>query len=87
MNFLPNRQKDFLFDYLIQGMEKTAQATLRQMYHNSRIHDEIFHRQEMEEMKHEIAEYVISHISAKVDVSDIINQIEELRRAIDSLGK
>ena len=57
------------------------------MYNKSRMNDEIIHRQEIENMKHEIAEYVISHISATVDVSDIIKQIEELRRAIDSLGQ
>lgn len=84
---IPNRQKDILFDTLIGGMDKTAQATLRHMYTISRNHDEFIHRQEMEQMKKEIAEYVISHISATVDISDVITQIEELRRAIDSLDK
>lgn len=76
-----------MFDALIGGLDKAAQATLRPMYNKSRMNDEIIHRQEIEDMKHEIAEYVISHISATVDVSDIIKQIEELRRAIDSLGQ
>lgn len=84
---LPNRQKDFMFEYFIQGMEKSAQATLRQMYNNSRIHDEMNHRREMEELKKEVAEYVISHLSATLDVSDIVDEIEDLRRAIDSLGQ
>lgn len=68
-------------------MDKAAQATLRKMYNISRINDEMIHRKEIEDMKHEIAEYVISHISATVDVSDILKQIEELRWAIDSLGR
>ena len=63
------------------------QASLRQMYNKARIHDEFRRRQEMEELKKEVAEYVISHISATLDVSEIVDQIEELRRAIDSLGK
>ena len=41
----------------------------------------------MEQMKKEIADDVLSRITATVDVSEIIMQIEELRRAIDSLGK
>ena len=63
------------------------QATLRQMYNQSRINDMFIRHQEMEQLKREVAEYVISHLSATLDVSDIVNQIEELRRAIDSLGK
>ena len=84
---MPNRQKDFLFDALIGGMDKAMQATLRQMYHISRTNDEFIHRQEMEELKKEVAEYVISHITATLDVSEIVDQIEELRQSIDSLGK
>jgi hypothetical protein len=37
--------------------------------------------------KKEIADDVLSRISATVDVSEIIEQIEELRRLIDSLGR
>lgn len=87
MKILYNRQQDFLFDALIGGMDKAMQASLRQMYNKARIHDEFRRRQEMEELKKEVAEYVISHISATLDVSEIVDQIEELRRAIDSLGK
>ena len=82
-----NRQQDFMFDYLIKGLDQSAQATLRMMYNRSCNLNEIIRRKEIEEMKHEIAEYVISHISATVDVSDVIKQIDELRRAINSLGK
>ena len=35
----------------------------------------------------QIADDVLSRISATVDVSEIIEQIEELRRLIDSLGR
>ena len=84
---MPNRQKDFLFDALIGGMDKAMQATLRQMYNQTRINDMFIRQQEMEQIKREVAEYVISHLSATLDVSDIVDQIEDLRRAIDSLGK
>ena len=87
MNILPNRQKDFLFEAIIGGMDKAMQATLRQMYNQTRIIDMFIRQQEMEQIKREVAEYVISHLSATLDVSDIVDQIEDLRRAIDSLGK
>lgn len=76
-----------MFQYLIGDMDKNKQATLAMMYHNSCNIDEMNHRHEMERMKKEITEAVISRISATVDVSEIIDQIEELRRIIDSLGR
>lgn len=57
------------------------------MYNNSRNIDEAIRRQEIEQMKHEIAEYVISHIKATVDISEVLMEIDQLRKAIDSLGK
>ena len=57
------------------------------MYARSRILDEANHRREMEQMKREIAEYVISHITATVDISELLMEIEQLRKAIDNLGK
>ena len=82
-----NRQKDFMFSYLISGFEKSMQATLNAMYAKSNMIDEENHRREMEQMKKEIADDVMSRLSATVDVSEIIDQIEELRRAIDDLGR
>lgn len=57
------------------------------MYTHSQMLNELNHKREMEQMKKEIADDVLSRISATVDVSEIIEQIEELRRAIDSLGR
>lgn len=82
-----NRQRDYMFDYFIQGLDKTAQATLRMMYNNSCMIDEAERRREKEELKKEIAQYVIDHIKATVDISEVLLEIEELRKAIESLGK
>ena len=57
------------------------------MYARSRILDEANRRREMEQMKREIAEYVIAHITATVDISEVLMEIEQLRKAIDNLGK
>lgn len=83
---LKNRQKDYLFNQLISGMDKAAQATLWMMYNNSNHIDDFNHRQEMEQMKKEIADDVLSRLSATVDVSEIIDAIAELRKLIDDLG-
>lgn len=57
------------------------------MYAQSRIIDEENRRREKEQLKQEVAEYVISHIKATVDISEVLLEIEELRKAIESLGK
>lgn len=57
------------------------------MYAQSRIIDEENRRREKEQFKQEVAEYVISHIKATVDISEVLLEIEELRKAIESLGK
>ena len=57
------------------------------MYNNSCMFDEAERRREKEELKKEIAHYVIDHIKATVDISEVLLEIEELRKAIESLGK
>ena len=84
---MANKQADSMFEYFIKGLDQTAQATLRLMYANSRIIDEENRRREKEQFKQEVAEYVISHIKATVDISEVLMEIEELRKAIESLGK
>ena len=57
------------------------------MYNNSCMFDEAERRREKEELKKEGAQYVIDHIKATVDISEVLLEIEELRKAIESLGK
>ena len=57
------------------------------MYNNSGMFDEAERRREKEELKKEVAQYVIDHIKATVDISEVLLEIEELRKAIESLGK
>ena len=57
------------------------------MYNNSCMFDEAERRREREELKKEVAQYVIAHLKATVDISEVLLEIEELRKAIESLGK
>ena len=82
-----NTQKDWMFQSLISGMDKSMQATLNMMYHNSMMIDEMNHRREMEQMKEGIAQEVLSRISATVDVTEIFDAIDGLNEKIESLGK
>ena len=84
---MANIQKDILFDHFISGMEKEMQATLRMMYLNSCMIDEENHRREMEQMKEEIIQDVLSRISLTVDASEVFDAIDGLNEKIESLGK
>lgn len=57
------------------------------MYAHGRLMDEANRRREMEQMKREIEADIMSRLSAAVDVQEILDQIEELRRAIEDLGR
>ena len=82
-----NTQKDWMFQSLISGMDKSMQTTLDMMYQNSMMIDEMNHRREMEQMKEEIVQEVLSRISATVDVTEIFDAIDGLNEKIESLGK
>ena len=82
-----NIQKDYMFDYFIQGMDEKMQTTLNMMYLNSCMIDEENLRREMEQMKEEIVQEVLSRISATVDVTEIFDAIDGLNEKIESLGK
>ena len=57
------------------------------MYARSKMYDEENHRREMGQLKQEVAEYVISHIKATVDISEVLLEIDKLKKALESLGK
>ena len=57
------------------------------MYLNSCMIDEENHRREMEQMKEEIIQEVLSRITATVDVTEIFDAIDGLNEKIESLGK
>ena len=82
-----NTQRDWLFQSLISGMDQSMQTTLNMMYLNSCMIDEENHRREMEQMKEEIVQEVLSRISATVDVTEIFDAIDGLNEKIESLGK
>lgn len=57
------------------------------MYQHSRMIEEVNRQREKERFKQEVAEYVISHIEATVDISEVLLEIDKLKKALESLGK
>ena len=69
---MKNVQRDAMFDYFINGLDSKMQATLNMMYMNSMRIDEMNHRREMEQMKQEIIEEVLSRISIMFETGEAI---------------
>jgi len=57
------------------------------MYAKNRILERENYLKEKEQLKQEVAEYVISHIKATVDISEVLLEIDKLKKALESLGK
>ena len=82
-----NVQRDAMFDYFINGLDSKMQATLNMMYMNSMKIDEMNHRREMEQMKQEIIEEVLSRISIMFETGEAMQKIKSLNQAIEQLGE
>ena len=76
-----------MFNELIKGLDKSLQATLCYMYQKEKIKSEYQSQIEKEKLKKEIVEEVLANISVTVDVTDILEEIEAIQKAIDNLTK
>lgn len=79
---MSNRHNDF-FTYLIQGTDSKMQAQLNYLYSHARTMDEINHHREMEQMKKEITEDVLSRISIRLE-DEALKQLKDLLNGLES---
>ncbi len=78
-----NKQKDAMFNYFINGLDKKMQQTLAAMYFNSCRQDEFIHMREMQEMENRITENVMKRITVEIDTI----AIRELEEMLNRIGK
>ena len=84
---MSNRREQDLFNYFISGMDKEMQAQLRFMYSRNSLYNEIERRQQIETLKKEITEDVLSRISIMFETGEALNKINALNKAIEQLGE
>lgn len=60
---------------------------LRYQYQKSMMLQQYYDRQEREQLIKDVAEEVLSRLSATIDVEDIVKGIKELNDEIERLGK
>ena len=80
-------QQKTIFDRYLQAVENTMEITLRWWYQKNMMKSSIFESQEKEQLINEVAERVLSRISATVDAEEVFNKIDELQEKIDSLKR
>ena len=80
------KQKSMLERYLL-AMQNTGDITLRWLYQKDMIKQSLYERQEREQLVNDVANEVLSHISATVDASEIFDAIDGLNDKINNLGR
>ncbi len=81
MNY--TRRDEDMFRYFISGMDQKMQAQLNLMFAHNKLMAGEEHRREMEQMKREITEDVMSRISIRLEDE----ALKQLRDMLNSLGK
>lgn len=84
---MKNYREQDLFRHFISGMDEKMQAQLNHMYARNSLFNEIERRQEMERMKKEITEDVLSRISIMFETGEAIKKINALNEAIEQLAE
>lgn len=78
-----NKQQNGVLKRFLGAVEQTGDIALRYQYQKDMMLNNILSEQEIDL----IADRVLSRISATVDVSEIIQKIEELDQMIKNLGQ
>lgn len=78
-----NRREEDMFRYFISGLDQKMQAQLSLMFAHNNIMAGEEHRREMEQMKREITEDVLSRISIRLEDE----ALKQLRDMLNDLGK
>ena len=78
-----NRRDEDMFRYFISGMDQKMQAQLNLMFAHNKLMAGEEHRREMEQMKREITEDVMSRISIRLEDE----ALKQLRDMLNDLGK
>ena len=81
MNY--SRRDEDMFRYFISGMDQKMQAQLNLMFAHNKLMAGEEHRREMEQMKREITEDVLSRISIRLEDE----ALKQLRDMLNDLGK
>ena len=80
---MSKRQNQDLFNHFVRGLDSKMQAQLNYMFAHNQQQNESERRREMEQMKREITDDVLSRISIQIEQT----AFEAINKAINRLGQ
>lgn len=75
-----------VFERYLDAMQKTGDIVLTWQYQKAMFKQSLLDKAEREALKAEIISDILSNVSATVDITEAVVEIDELKRAIDCLG-
>ena len=81
------RNNDDLFRYTLRELEKKGQSELSLHFQHQRMIEAFNQKAELEKLKKEIVEEVLSRISIIFETGDAIKKIDALNKAIKQLER
>lgn len=78
--------ENYLFNQMLNGLDNKLQAQLALYFNHQMMIEQFRHSKEMEQMKQEIIDEVLSRISVSADITNVIQEIDRIDRAIKNLG-
>lgn len=76
-----------LFERYLEAAQNTTDVALRLYYQETMIKQSLWEKQERKQLVKDVANEVLSNISATVDASEIFDKIDGLNEKLESLGR
>ena len=76
-----------LTDNILSALQKSGDITLAYLFQKEMAKQRFFEQEEYNRLVEDVTQRVIENIKATVDLTDVFMQIEDLRQAINSLGR
>ena len=76
-----------VFERYLEAAQNTTDIALRLYYQETMIKQALWEKQERKQLVKDVANEVLSNISATVDASEIFDAIDGLNEKIESLGR
>lgn len=76
-----------VFERYLEAAQNMADVALRLYYQETMIKQSLWEKQERKQLVKDVANEVLSNISATVDASEIFDKIDGLNEKLESLGR
>ena len=76
-----------VFEKMLMTLEKTMNTTMRWQCQRQMMLDQLTNGENYKKLVQDVGDYVINHVSANIDVEDVVKAIKELNYELNKLGE